>query len=205
MAFCMTLGVATMANPAFAESVHYQQKGESVDVYWHQGDECTSTFIGVYGTTSASKGGENPAPYSRVYVDTVNYCTGATIYSYGNGDPAAFQLSVQNINSAALKGTVNMQQCTFETNLPVDCENSVAEFDLQWKGNKDASLTSSISRRNSPTAISMIRTTGVIATAKVTGSFVVDNTPWIVGGTSQAALISTSTNGEIDIMKVDSP
>ncbi|MFS0515437.1 hypothetical protein ACEYW6_12055 [Nostoc sp. UIC 10607] len=177
-----------------ATATKYQIKGQNAYASFYQSDDCSYTYVSVYGFDSATKSGSG-APISQTggYLDysSYNYCTGAQFYGSGFSENIPF--TSNKLNSATLNGTFTVYDYYSET-------SKTATVNLTWTGTGDTYRGKSNSRYQGPGYSSIYRSSGSSRDAQVSGTVTLDGTNLIANMTSSGSL-STSSNGSLEIIK----
>ncbi|MBD2561096.1 MULTISPECIES: hypothetical protein [Nostoc] len=177
-----------------ATATKYQVKGQNAYASFYQSDDCSYTYVSVYGFDSVTKSGPG-APISQTggYLDysSYNYCTGAQFY--GGGFTENIPFTSNKLNSATLNGTFTVYDYYSET-------SKTATVNLTWTGTGDTYRGKSNSRYQGPGYSSIYRSSGSSRDAQVSGTVTLDGTNLIANMTSYGSL-STSSNGSLEIIK----
>lgn len=178
-----------------ATATKYQFKGNNASASFYQSDDCSYTSVYVYGFDNATKSGPGaPVSQTAAYLDysSYNYCTGASLYGYGYGENVSF--TSNKLNSASLNGTFTI----YDYN---SGGTKTATVNLTWTGTGDTYRGKYNSSYQGPGYLSKYRSTGSSRDAQVSGNITVDGTDIIANLTTSYASLSTSSSGDLYIIK----
>jgi hypothetical protein len=178
-----------------ATATKYQFKGNNASASFYQSDDCGYNSVSVYGFDNSTKSGPG-APVSQtgayLYYSSYNFCTETQSYGEGFGENVTF--TTNKLNSAALNGTFTVYDYNSGS-------TKTATVNLTWTGTGDTYRGKFNSSYQGTGYLSRYRSTGSSRDAQVSGNVTLDGTDIIANLTSSYASLSTSSSGDLYIIK----
>lgn len=197
LATTIALVVMSAAGIAVAETTKYTTKGSHVDATWSSYDECSSSYVNVMGSESATrqtKTGPVTGSYVSAYYSFSSWCNDE--YTYQSGYASGEGEVAIGPKGATLKATLSgYNYDTGETDtLEVDL-TAVGNGEFTSKGTSHDTFSSGTYRYKS-------RQTGTSESADATGTVVLNGTA-IATGEATWAGVGKSSYGTMEFYKPD--
>lgn len=193
LASALVLALVGTAGVASAETIKYSSKGAYANASWGTWDECTSEYLHVSGSESATREtGTSPTSGSYLYVsyDKYDWCTGEFQWFFGEskGQVIAGQ-------KVTLKGSVT------GFSYPAESE-ATAIVDLTLTSNGEYSSKGTTNYVTTSGGVrTRFRSVGSSESANVSGTVTIDGVN--VSNGSPWAEIGRSSNANMLIIKAD--